>query len=207
MPGLRVAVLGAGNTGGTLGKKRANAGHSVAFGVTNRNGQRAQAIRAELGDTVSIGSVADALASAEIVLMALPGAAMDETITAHAAQLDGKTIIDAAYRVGSGGPLNSFATFRARTPSARVYRAFNIYGWENYADPMFGGVQADLFYCGPDGESRAVVEQLIADVGMRPIRVGDADQVDVVDSILRRWFALATGQGMGRYLALKLLRR
>lgn len=72
---------------------------------------------------------------------------------------------------------------------------------------MFGGVQADLFYCGPDGESRAVVEQLIADVGMRPIRVGDADQVDVVDSILRRWFALATGQGMGRYLALKLLRR
>ena len=206
MAGLRIAVLGAGNIGGNLGKKWAAAGHTVAFGVTDPNGQRAKRVRDALGTAASIGSAADALAAGDVVLMAVPGAAMDETIAANAGQLDGKTIIDAANRMG-GGPMNSFATFRARTPNARVYRAFNCYGWENFADPNFGGVQADMFYCGPEGEGRAVVEQLIADAGLRPMRVGDADQVDVVDSVARLWFALANGQRMGRQLAFKVLTR
>lgn len=206
MAGLRIAVLGAGNIGGTLGKKWVAAGHTVGFGVNHPGGQRAQTLRAELGERVTIGSAAVALAVADVVLMAVPGGAMDDTIAANAAHLDGKTIIDAANRMGGGGSPNSFATFRARTPNARLYRAFNTYAWEVFADPEFDGVPADHFYCGPDGESRAVVERLITDVGLRPIRVGDADQVDVVDGILRLWFTLAAGQQMGRHLAFKLLR-
>jgi len=136
--------------------------------------------------------------------MAVPGRAMDETITANAAQFDSKTIIDTANRMG-GGPLNSLATFQARTPNARIYRAFNSYGWENFADPTYTDGPADLFYCGPDGESRSVVERLITDVGLRPMRLGDVDQADVVDSVLRPWFALASGQQMGRHLAFKVL--
>jgi predicted dinucleotide-binding enzyme len=204
MAGLRIAVLGAGNVGRTLGKKWTVAGHSVTFGVSDPNGQKAQAVSAELGTTVSIGSVADALASADLAVMAVPGRVMDAVIAANAAQLDGKIIIDAANRMG-GGALNSFATFRAQTRDARVYRAFSNYGWENFADPGVGGAQADLFYCGPDGESRAVVEGLISDIGLRPMRVGDTDQVDVVDGIFRLWFALAAGQHMGRHLAFKVL--
>lgn len=45
----------------------------------------------------------------------------------------------------------------AAAPEAAVYRAFNIFGFENFADPVFGGIHADLFYAfcaGPDGESR-----------------------------------------------------
>lgn len=207
MAGLRVAVLGAGHIGGTLGKKWAEAGHTVAFGVANPNGEKAQTVRDELGDKVTIGTAADALATADIVLMAVPGGAMDETITANAAQLDGKTIIDAANRMGGGDPVNSFATLKAQTPNAYIYRAFNTYGWENFADPTYDNGPADLFYCGPEGESQAAVEQLITDVGLRPMRLGGVDQVDLVDSILRLWFALASGQQMGRHLAFKVLTR
>jgi predicted dinucleotide-binding enzyme len=205
MAGYRIAVIGAGHIGGTLGKKWAAAGHTVAFGVINPNGQRAQAVRAELGDGVSISSVADALAAAEVVLLAVPGAAMDETIANNAAQLNGKIIIDAANRMGGGGPPNSFATLRARTPNAHIYRAFNIYGWENFAEADPGSPQADLFYCGPDGESRTVVERLIADVGLRPRRVCDVDRVDVVDGVLTLWFALASGQQLGRRLTFRVV--
>ncbi len=203
---LRIAVLGAGNIGGTLGRKWAAAGHQVAFGVNDPAGARAQALRAELGNKVTIGPVADALDAGNVVVMAFPGAAMDETITTYAAQLDGKIIIDAANRMG-GGPMNSFATFQARTPNARVFRAFNSLGWENYADPVFKGVQADLFYCGPDGDAREMVEQLITDVGLRPMRLGDIDQVGLVDSVSQLWFALALRQGKGRHLAFKVLSR
>ena len=207
MAELRIAVLGAGNIGGTIGKKWVAAGHKVAFGVNNPSGPKAQALRADLGEQVTIGTAAQALATGDVVLMALPGGVMDATISANAAQLDGKIIIDAANRVGGSGPMNSFATFQAHTPRAQLYRAFNILGWENFANPVFNGVQADLFYCGPDGEARQVVEQLIADVGLRPIRLGDVDQVGLVDSLLSIWFTLAQRQGWGRHLAFKLLTR
>ncbi|HYL44805.1 MAG TPA: NAD(P)-binding domain-containing protein, partial [Ktedonobacteraceae bacterium] len=126
---LRIAVLGAGNIGGTLGRKWIAAGHTVAFGVSNPSGAKAQALRSELDNKVSIGSIDDALASGniDVVVFAVPGTAMDEIIAAHAAQLDGKIIVDTANRMG-GGPMNSFATFQARTPHAHVYRAFNSLG-------------------------------------------------------------------------------
>jgi predicted dinucleotide-binding enzyme len=49
------------------------------------------------------------------------------------------------------------------------------------------------------------VESLIADVGLRPIYIGDLEQVAVVDNLTRLWFALAFGQGYGRRLAFKML--
>jgi len=156
---------------------------------------------------MTIGSLADALNSdPDVVDMAIPGTAMDATIAQYAGLLDGRTIIDSANRM-AGDPLNSFATFQQHTPRARIYRAFNTLGWENFADPKFDGVQADLFYCGTDGEARAAVEQLISDVGLRPMYLGGVEQVDVVDSVVRLWFALAVGQGKGRHLAFKVLTR
>jgi predicted dinucleotide-binding enzyme len=203
---LRIAVLGAGNIGGTLGRKWVVAGHKVAFGVTNPDSARAQKLRAELGNGVTIDLVAAALAASDVVVMALPGNAMDETIIKHAAQLDGRIIIDTANRMG-GGPMNSFATFQTYTPQAQLYRAFNSLGWENFADPVFDGIQADLFYCGPDGDAREVAERMIADVGLRPIRLGDVEQVGLVDAVGSLWFALVFGQGRGRHLAFKVLSR
>jgi 8-hydroxy-5-deazaflavin:NADPH oxidoreductase len=203
---LRIAVLGAGNIGGTLGRKWAVAGHNISFGVNNPDSERAQALRAELGTKVTIGSIADALVESDVVVMALPGKVMDEAITTYAAQLDGKIIFDTANRLG-GGPVNSFATFQTLTPQAHIYRAFNSMGWENFADPVFDGIQADLFYCGPDGDTREVAEQMIVDVGLRPIRLGDVEQVGLVDAVGSLWFALVFGQGKGRHLAFKVLSR
>lgn len=204
MAGIRVAVLGAGNIGGTLGRKWVAAGHEVTFGVRDPQDAKAQALRAEVGERAKVGTLDEALASGDVIVMALPGPAMDETIARNAAQLDGKTVVDAANRMGEPRR-NSLATFQAHTPNARVYRAFNSYGWENFAEPNFGGVAADLFYAGPDGDSQATVEQLIADVGLRPVRLGDVDQTATVDAVASLWFALALGQRKGRHLAFKVL--
>ena len=72
---------------------------------------------------------------------------------------------------------------------------------------MFGNIQADLFYCGPAGVGQDIIENLIRDVGLRPMRVGDLSQVGLVDTIGSLWFALVLGQGMGRHLAFKVLTR
>ncbi len=204
---LTIVVLGAGNIGGTLGRKWAGAGHQVAFGVQDPNGKHAQALRSDLGNKVTIGSVAQALSSnPDVVVMAVPGAAMDATIMQYADQLDGRIIIDTANRMG-GGPMNSFSTFQQRTPHARIFRAFNTLGWENFANPEFAEGPADLIYCGPDSDARTAVEQLITDIGLRPIYLGGVEQVGLVDAVAGLWFALVFGQGRGRHLAFKVLTR
>lgn len=219
MAPVRIAILGAGNIGGTLGRKWARAGHSVAFGVLNPQSERARALRAELGAQVSVGTPAEALERGDVVLLAVPGAAVEEVVRDNAALLDHKIIIDSANsfqhreefyatRIWNEPELNNLRTLHAHAPHAQLFRAFNSYEWQTLDDPYYQGVQADLFYCGAEGEPRALVERLIGDVGLRPVCLGDERQVDLVDEMLRLWANLAFVQGMGRNkVAIKVLAR
>jgi hypothetical protein len=201
---MNIAVLGARNVGGTLAGKWAQAGYSVMFGVRTVDNPATLALARTLG--VGVGTVPEAIEYGDVVVFAIPGNAMDETIHVHGAALDGKIVIDAANRTG-GGTMNSAATFAAHAPGALLYRAFNSLGWENFENPVFDGSQADLLYCGPTGYAQEVVASLISAVGLRPVRVGDLNQVGLVDMVASLWFALALGQGMGRHLAFKVLTR
>ena len=207
MSTMSIAVLGAGNIGSTLGRKWVAAGHEVTFGVNNPGGEKARKLRDELGDRAAIYTTAEALATVpEVVVLAIPGPAMDTTIAQYAEQLNGKILIDAANKMGTSTH-NSFAALQQHTPQASIYRAFNTLGWENFEDALFDGIPADLFYCGTDGGARTTVEQLISDIGLRPVSLGGTEQVDVVDALLGLWFALAVGQHKGRHLAFKMLTR
>ena len=46
---------------------------------------------------------------------------------------------------------------------------------------------------------------LIADVGLRPVRVGDIDAIDVVDGVGRLWLTLVFRGGHPRRLAFRML--
>jgi predicted dinucleotide-binding enzyme len=203
---MKIAVLGAGHIGGTLGKKWAKAGHTIRFGVREPNKAEIQELVKSLGSGASASSVADAIAFGDIVLFAVPGTVMDETIAANAKALDGKVIIDSANKMGAASR-NSIQTFAKQAPKAKAYRAFNTYGWENFENTNFQPGPADLFFCGPDGESRKQVEQLISAVGLDPMYIGGPEQADMVDSILALWFTLANGQKMGRGIAFKVVKR
>jgi predicted dinucleotide-binding enzyme len=102
MSSLRIAILGAGDIGGTLGRKWASAGHSIAFGVKDPSSERAQSLRKDLGDAVFIGSPAEALAKGDIVLLAVPGSVVNDLIATHGQLLDHKVIIDATNQITKG---------------------------------------------------------------------------------------------------------
>ena len=222
MPELYIAILGAGKVGGTLGRKWVKAGHTVAFGVTNLASERAESLRQEFGSQVFIGSPEEALANSKVVLLAVPGDVVEEVIATYAHLLDHKIILDAAnkYRNGSNRnyanhnpqwnepELNSLSFIQAHAPHAQAYRAFNSYSIHPFADPIYQGVQADLFYCGPAGAERALVEQLITEIGLRPIYLGDSNVVEVVDGVIRLWAALVLLQDKGMdHVAFKVLTR
>jgi predicted dinucleotide-binding enzyme len=180
---LQIAVAGTGNIGGTLGRAFERAGHAV--GLASRDG------------------LAEAFAGADVIVLAVPAGAVAGLVQEHAAALEGKLVVDATNNIGGPGPAHSHAAIADAVPTARYARAFNTLGWENLADPRFGGTVADFFFSSTE-QDRPVLEQLVAAVGGRPVYAGEG-QEDVVDGVLRLWFALAIGQKRGRHLAFRVL--
>src|SRR5579862_2087067 len=126
---MKIAVIGTGNIGGTLGRRWLAAGHDVVYGS-----------RAGAGQGPGGGAqlpVADAIAGAEVVVLALPGGAAAGVVAANGAALDGKIVIDAVNRMREP-EVNYRTAIAAAAPTARYARAFNTLGWENFADPVPG---------------------------------------------------------------------
>jgi predicted dinucleotide-binding enzyme len=196
---MRVAVIGTGRIGGTLGRAFAAAGHEVTFGS---RGAESDAVVG--GTSARVASVGDALGSAEVVVVAVPGGAVDELVAAHGQRLGGKLVLDATNRVGA--PVAHSAGVYSALPDVRYARVFNCLGVENLADPQYAEGPADMYFSAPEGADRVTVEELIDAVGLRAVYVGDG-QADVVDGVLRLWFALAIGQRRGRHLAFRTLER
>ena len=186
---MKIAVIGAGHIGRTLGGKWIGAGHDVVFGVRSPGAP-------------GTAPIADATAGAEAVLLAIPGAATRQLIAELGHTLDGKVVIDATNDVQGAGRLRALDELG---DGALPVRAFNTLGWENFADPTFGDVTADLFYAAEEGHAKEVADGLISDIGLRPVWIGAAEAFDLVDSLARLWFTLAFQRKLGRRVALKLL--
>jgi hypothetical protein len=201
---MKITILGSGNIGSTLAKKWAQAGHALTLAARNLDNAKYQPLLEKIGGQATVAALPEAVRLAEAILLAIPGSAVATTLAGLGEALDGKIIIDATNNVGQA-ELNSIAAISAEAPNAKLFRAFNSLGWENFETPQLGGTQIDLFYCGDPGAANETVAGLIADVGLRPIYVGQLDQVAVIDSLTRLWFALVFGQGYGRRLAFKLL--
>ena len=191
---MEIAVIGTGFIGGILGRALAGAGHRVTFGSRHPDDTAVAH-----GTPAVVASVADALAHAEVVILALPGPAVGGLTAEHGDALDGKLVIDATNQMGQ-----PVANGRAALPPAiRYARAFNTLGGENMADPVFADGPADMFFSAPEAD-RATVETVIQGVGLRPQFLG-ADQEVLVDALFQVWIALALKQGHGRRLALRLI--
>jgi 8-hydroxy-5-deazaflavin:NADPH oxidoreductase len=196
---MKLAILGAGNIGATLGRRWQQRGHDVVYGARDPDSDRYRALSGE----ATVTSIAAALAGADAVLIATPGAAVGDLLNTYREALDGKLLLDASNNVG-GERFHQIPLFEATVPAARVFRAFSTLGWENFADPVIDRERADLFYSGPEGDGQEAIERLIRDVGLRPVYVGSGVAgADLLDGLTRLWFTLARSHG--RRLAFRAL--
>jgi predicted dinucleotide-binding enzyme len=189
---MKIAVIGTGKIGGTLGGRWRAAGHEVVYGSRAGSGEGPGGAR--------LMAVGDALAGADVVVLAVPAGAVGGVVAANGTALAGKVVIDAVNRIGEP-EVNSRAMVAAAAPDARYVRAFNTLGWENFADPPPGAV---LFFAADPG-GRPAAEELIAAVGLEPVFAGPADASGTVDALLPLWFALVKHNGGNRRVALSIV--
>lgn len=204
---MNIAIIGAGNVGGALGKSWAKAGHTIIFGVRDPAGGKTKPPLAEIGGAASSRVVPDAVRGADVIVLATPWNAVPDVINAMG-DVRGKIIIDCTnpLSLNSEGSLSlavgsttSGAEEVARLATgARVVKAFNTYGWENFADasyPGYGDIKPVMFYCSDDDEAKVMVAKLAADIGFEPVDTGGLGMARSLEPLALMWIRLSIRDG------------
>ena len=90
---MKIAIIGAGNVGSTLGQAWAKKGHDIFFGVRHPQDDKTRQHVQSIGPKAQAGTVAEAAAFGEVVVLATPWQGTEAAVRA-AGDLRGKTVID-----------------------------------------------------------------------------------------------------------------
>lgn len=182
---MNIAIIGAGNVGGALGARWARAGHRIVFGVREPAAEKTRALLAKVGAGAGASPPADAALAAEIVVLATPWGATEAAISS-AGDLAGKVLVDCTnplkFTPGTGLELalgfddSGGERVAGWARGARVVKAFNTYGWENFADaayPNAANLRPVMFLAGDDAEAKTTVGRLAGEIGFEPFDAGN----------------------------------
>lgn len=180
---MKIGVIGSGRIGSTIGGLWVKAGHEVMF--SDRDAEQVKraidGLGAELRPKARAGTVAEAVAFGDAILIAVPYAALPAIQQQVGAQLQGKVVVDPNNPVPSrDGELGAQAREKgagvstaALLPGVRVVRAFNSWGYglmareaNRPAPRMAIPVAAD------DAAALKLGMQLVADAGFDPVNAG-----------------------------------
>jgi predicted dinucleotide-binding enzyme len=210
---MKIAVIGSGNVGGTLGRRWAQAGHTVIFSSRTPDSEAMRKLLAASGATASTASPLDAAAAADVILLASPWKATKDMLAA-AGDLKGKVLIDVQNPLlpdlsglEIGTTTSAAETIAGWAPGARVVKAFNTIGTSVMDNPRFGDEKAVLFYCGDNADAKAQVHTLAADLGFDPQDAGPLTQARILEPFALLWISLAFTRGFGTRFAFQILRR
>lgn len=210
---MNIGIIGAGSVGGALGTGWAKAGHQIKFGVRDTAKPEIVALLKSIGARATAGSVADAAAFGEAVVLTTPWPAAQQAI-ASAGNLAGKVLVDCTNPLKpdlSGltiGHETSAAEQVAQwATGARVVKCFNTTGADNMANPKYDGDRLVMFLAGDDANAKAAVGKLGGDLGFEMIDAGNLQAARLLEPVAMLWIHLAYKCGFGRNFAFKLVRR
>jgi 8-hydroxy-5-deazaflavin:NADPH oxidoreductase len=175
---MNVGIVGSGKIGATAARLFAKAGHEVA--VSNSRGPESLAsLVEEIGPRARAATVEEAADFGEVVLVAMPFFAYE---TLPADRLSGKVVVDAMnYYAGRDGEINfnglsSTEAVARHLPDSRLVKAFNTMYYETLRTEGRPSAPEEerlvLFVAGDDGEAKALVSQLIEEIGFAPVDTG-----------------------------------
>jgi len=210
---MKIAILGAGNVGGTLGAAWANRGHEVVFGVRDAADPKLKELLARAHGKARVASVRDAAAAADVVALTVPWPAAEDALRS-AEDLREKILLDCTNPLKPdlsgltvGDTASGAEQVAAWAPGARVVKIFNTTGFPNMANPEYREGRSMMLYCGDDAPAKTVAAQLAADLGFEPYDVGPLTEARLLEPFALVWIHLAVRQKMGTGFAFRLMRR
>ena len=166
---MKIAVIGRGNVGGGLADLWERVGHEVT----------------------RIGKEGGDVSEAEVVLIAVPGGAIEAALD-NVRGLAGKTVIDATNLFGADRPsgFQSNAEFVKSRTNGPTAKSFNVNGARLYGELRNARSRPGNLWTG-DEEAREVVEQLNRDAGYEPLHAGPLENARAQEEFLALWVGIS----------------
>jgi predicted dinucleotide-binding enzyme len=183
---MKTAVIGLGNFGSTLAASLAAGVETVI--VSRPHMAQARELASKLGGSVEALPIEEAIANADIIVLAIWFNVMNEFVTKNRNALVGKTVIDPSNPIAPNGKGGFDKTIPADQsageiiagllpPGAEPVKAFCSMG----ADSLSSGAnrkpeRAVLFYATDFPEAGRAVSRLIRATGFAPMSAGGIDK-------------------------------
>ncbi len=206
---MRIAIIGAGSVGATLGQAWLKAGEDVTWGLRNAADPKYAALPKD-----RIKPPADAAKAAEIVVIATPWSATEAAVKGLG-NLTGKIVIDCTNPLGMGpdglGLVLGHDTSAGEqvaswAPGAAVFKALNTTGANNMANAARYPVKPMMLVAGDDAMKKPAVMTLVAKLGFEPVDAGPLKNARLLEPFGMVWIDQAMKRGRGRDFAFALVK-
>jgi 8-hydroxy-5-deazaflavin:NADPH oxidoreductase len=154
----KIGVIGSGNVGSALARGLTRAGHEVR---TSR--------RQDAKEKASWG---------DVIILAVPFAAVDDVVRANGDVLDGKTVIDctnaltADMQLALGYSTSGAEQLQRKLPRSRIVKCFNTVFAEHMDKGKTGDKQLTVFAAADDDRARRTVLGLAKEIGFDAVDAG-----------------------------------
>ena len=186
-----VTIVGAGRLAEGVAVRALAGGHRVR--VVDSEPGKADTLAASLAvrgprgrpsagvlSSLSVATVGEAIAGADLVVLALPYPEGRAVAREQGAALTGMTVVDTCNPVDfstfdsllTSPGMSAAEEIAAANPVARVVKAFNTTFASALTAGRAGGLPLDVFLAGDDAHAKARVAALVSDGGMRAVDTG-----------------------------------
>jgi predicted dinucleotide-binding enzyme len=205
---MKVGIIGAGRLGRALGGRLADVGHELMYAGG------ASASEAASGSGARAGSNSDTVAFGDAVVLAVPFAGVSAAL-AQAGPLEGKVLwscVNALTPDFSGLALG-FDSSGAEEVAKHATGARVVAAIPPFAETLAsgdlrydGGLSPTVFVCGDDEQAKALVEQLLAEIGAHTVDAGPLTAARLIEPSMMLLVSIAYA-GVPRDVGLRLLER
>jgi 8-hydroxy-5-deazaflavin:NADPH oxidoreductase len=211
---MKIAFIGIGHVGSALAGRLVALGHRVTIAARDPNSDSVKAAISNYPD-LRVAAPQEAVADAEVVFLATPFAA-NQAALADAGDLSGKVLVDCTNPVGANlthglkSERSGAEVVQSLVPTAKVVKAFTIYGFENFKDnnyPGYGDLKPAMLIAGNDAIAKQIVSTLCQELGWETVDVGNLAMSLHLEHMTLLWIQMARVQGLGAGFVWAMLRK
>jgi predicted dinucleotide-binding enzyme len=182
----KVAVIGLGNIGTAVVSNLVKGNRSVI--IADKTFEKATDLSQNLGHLAQPATIADAIAQADIIVLAIYFDSIKEFFKTYATELQGKIIVDPSNPIAPdekggfkkiiGDDESAGQILATLLPKgAKLAKALGTLGAASLASASFQSPEKAVeFYATDDSSITGEIEELIRDNGFEPLQVGGLDQ-------------------------------
>lgn len=201
----KIAVLGTGNVGDTIGSKLIELGHEVMMGSRTADNEKAKAFVAKHNGKASAGTFGDAAAFGEIIFNCTSGAGSLEALKlAGEKNINGKLLIDLSnpldFSKGMPPSLSIVNTnslgeeIQKHFPEAKVVKTFNTMWCGLMVNPgLVNGGDHSIFVAGNDESAKTKSKDILKSFGWMEnniLDLGDIIKARGLEMFLPLWLSI-----------------